>query len=31
MFEHEAWLKPYIDINTEKKNEGKKRFREIFF
>ena len=30
-FSQEAWLKPYIDINTKLRTEGKKDFEEDFF
>ena len=30
-FNQEAWLKPYIDMNTEKRKEAKKDFEKDFF
>ena len=30
-FNHEAWLKPYIDMNTKLKIEGKSDFEKDFF
>ena len=30
-FSLETWLKPYIDINTKLRTEGKKDFEEDFF
>ena len=29
-FHQEAWLKPYIDMNTELRKKGKERFRKRF-